>query len=56
MKNEDRSPPAISNYIKDRHTPITYNQGDTNECQKLIDNITIWIPGVSNQNITIGKK
>lgn len=56
MKNEDRSPPAISKYIKDRNTPITYNQGGTNECQELNDNITIRTPGVSDQNITINKK
>ena len=56
MKNEDRSPPAISNYIKDRSTPITYNQGGANECQELIDNITISRPGASDQNITINKK
>lgn len=56
MKNEDRSQPAISNYIKDRNTPNSYNQGGTNECQELIDNVTIWRPGVSDQNITINKK
>ena len=56
MKNGDRSPPAISNYIQDRNTPITYNQGGTNERQELIDNITIWRPWVSDQNTTIYNK